>query len=156
MAVQTIRHGGKISAATPEEVSNIFARERAERVTQAYHREKGIVQLDATGAGSKSIDVSAQYDWIMERVTVSTNPAAGALIGIYENQIQNSDLLEIIQLGTAGLYSDGFDNRLWVPANSVLVVSVTSGAANGQAAYNWQIKLVPATKQSGLRRSAAR
>src|SRR5215469_1670384 len=109
MALQTIRHGARIDVATSDEVRNAVAAARAVATegTRLFHIEKGVVSLDGTGAGNRSIDISPQYDWICERVTIQANPAAAALVLLSENQIQPTDLREVIQLGTVGMYSDG-------------------------------------------------
>jgi hypothetical protein len=115
--------------------------EHIQRNVGSFHRHRGAIQLSAAGAGSDTADVPNQHDWIMERVAIAGAGAINALVQIFENDTSPSNLLEVIQMGAAGLYSDSFDNRVHVPSLSVVVFSVTGGAANGPVAYNYQIKL---------------
>lgn len=135
---QRIVHGGTIEAATHDEIGQAVARAFELSAVEDYERKKGVIALDGTGAGVATLAVSAQYDWLMERVTLT---GANALVQIFENSQQGTDLLEVVQLGAAGLYSDSFANRLYVTANSQVVVAASGGPANGQVTFNFQIKL---------------
>jgi hypothetical protein len=137
---QIIKPGHPVEFATPSEVESIVS-EHIQRNVGAFHRHRGAIQLNAAGAGSDIIDVPPQHDWIMERIAIAGAGAVSALVQIFENDQSPSNLLEVIQMGTAGLYSDSFDNRIHVPSLSVVVFTVTLGVANGPVAYNYQIKL---------------
>lgn len=138
---QRITHGATIDAATPAEVAHIFTESRESRQIEEHHREKGTIQLNAAGAGQGSLNVSSEYDWMCERVTLVANPAAAALVAFYESQQLPADLLEVIGLGGVGMYSDSFDNTMWVPSNSTLLIVVTGGTALGQLSYNIQVRM---------------
>lgn len=137
---QIIKPGHPVEFCTPSEVEAMLS-EHMQRNVGAFHRHRGAMQLNAAGAGSDSEDVPGQHDWIMERITVAGAGAVSALIQIFENDTSPTNLLEVIQMGTAGLYSDSFDNRIHVPSLSAVVFTVTAGVANGPVAYNYQIKL---------------
>ena len=143
----TIRHGGTLETATPAEVETIVSRYAPSSGGQQFHREKGAINLDAGGAGSAALDVSPQFDWILERLTATA--AANGLVQLFENNNSPADLLEVAQLSAAGLYSDAFAGRLFVPAGSRLIIVVSSGGANGQATFNLQIRLQPIRGASG-------
>lgn len=143
---QRIMHGTEIDACTTQEVADIVSRAFASQPVHSYWRPKGAINLNAAGAGQSSnadLPVSSQYDWRIERITIAGAGAVNALLTFYENAANPGDMLEVMQLGTAGLYSDGFDNTLYVPANSQLLIVVTGGVANGQVNYNLQIKQIP-------------
>lgn len=143
---QRIAHGATIDAATPEEVAAIFSRVRDQRDDVDYHREKGIINLDAAGKGVRAVHVSRQYNWRMERVAIGGPGAVNALVTINESDSgSDADMLEVIQLGTAGRYSDSFSNSLWVPAGQRIWLVVTGGAASGQVMFNFQVRLHKAT-----------
>lgn len=137
---QVIKPGHPVEFVTPSEVEAMLS-EHMQRNVGSYHRHRGAIQLNAAGAGTDTIDVPNQHDWIMERIAISGAGAVNAIVQIFENDTSPTNLLEAIQLGTAGLYSDSFDNRLHVPSLSVVVFSVTGGVANGPVAYNYQVKL---------------
>lgn len=137
---QEIRHGATLETATPAEVARIVAAELDTRQVTDYTRRKDIITLDGTGAGQAKLNVSSQYDWRLERITIAGAGAVSALVEFYENQIAPLDLLEVVQLGATGLYSDSFDNTLYLPANSQLFVAVTGGVASLQVTYNLQIR----------------
>lgn len=139
---QRIAHGATIDTATPDEVAALIAGAFDRRDDYDFKREPGTVNLDANGNGTKTLHLTRQYAWLCERVALTTQPAAAALIALYHNQVQGSDLAEVVQLGAAGMYSDSFSNRLYVPAGSQLVIAVTGGAANGQATFSIQIRLI--------------
>jgi len=143
---QTIRHNSTVDAATPREVAEIIAAAFQRREDLSYHQEKGSISLNASGAGTFALRTGRLYGWLMQRVAITANPAAAALILMYENDPAPSDLREVIQLGTAGLYSDSFDNVLYIPPGSAVTFVVSSGAANGQLSYNLQIQLIRAAK----------
>ena|SRR5487761_130339 len=133
-------HGATIDATTTAETAAIIAAAFEHQNADEYWREKGAILLDGTGAGNTLLKVSSQYDWLLERVTLT---GVNALVSIYENQVAGADLLEVVQIGAVGLYSDSFSNILWVPANSQVVISVSGGPSNGQMTFNLQIKLKP-------------
>lgn len=137
----TIRHGSEIEAATPGEVAAIIASAFDTRSSVDYRRPKGLVSLDGSGNGAATVEkVSSQYDWVCERLTLAGNGAAGALVQFFENSASDLDLLEVVQIGAAGLYSDSYSNSLYLPANSQLVIQVTGGTPNGQVSYNLQLR----------------
>jgi hypothetical protein len=140
MARFDLRPGATIETVTPDELDTAITVALDARAVEDYTRRKDIITLDGNGAGSTVELVSPQYDWRIERVTLGGAGAAGALVQIYENQQNPMDLLEVIQLGTAGIYSDGFDNSLYVPAAAQIVIAVTGGVANRQVTYNLQIR----------------
>lgn len=137
---QIIKPGHPVDFATPSEVESMLS-EHMSRNVGAFHRHRGAIQLNAAGAGSDTVDVPGQHDWIMERICIAGAGAVNALVQIFENDSSPTNLLEVVQVGAAGLYSDSFDNRLHVPSLSVVVFTVTSGIANGPVAYNYQVKL---------------
>lgn len=143
---QQVRPGGTLDIATPREIGEIIAGAFSAQMVDEYERKKGTIALDATGVGVTSpahgLAVSAQYDWLLERVTLGGGAnAAGAIVKFYENGASDTDMLEVVQLGAVGLYSDSFANRLYVTANSVLLIAVSQGPANGQVTFNLQIAL---------------
>lgn len=141
MARHKIAHGATIETATPTEVAEIIAAQLDARDVVDYTRRKGIIKLSATGTGLAGEQTSPQYDWRCERVTIGGPGAVNALVQFFENQsTSTADLLEVIQVGAAGLYSDGFSNNLYVPANSTLLIVVTGGVAGLDLSYNVQIK----------------
>lgn len=139
---QRIAHGNAIDAATPGEIADIIAAAFDRQTDYDYHREPGTVNLDANGDGSVTKHLTRQYAWLCERIAVTTQPAAAAIVALYHNQVQGSDLAEVISLGAAGMYSDSFSNRLYVPAGSHLVITCTGGTANGQLTYSIQTRLI--------------
>lgn len=157
----TIKHGAEIETATPADVARIVAEQFDARTVHDYTRRKNNIQLDANGAalqfpggsgGSGSSQyagycgnekVSSEFAWRCERVTIAGNGAANALVQLYENQISPLDLLEVIQVGATGVYSDAFSNTLYVPANSQLIIAVSGGVANENVSYNLQIRQLP-------------
>ena len=144
---QRISHGAEIDAATPDEIARIIAAAFSRAPTAQYRRAKGIVNLNASGNGQTQVAdllVPAQYDLLLERVAIGGNGAASALVCLYENQQSDTDLLEVISLGTVGKYSDSFSNRMYVTANSSVLIVVTGGVANLQVTYNLQGRLIPA------------
>lgn len=147
MARQKIVHGAEIDTVTPQELAEVIAKAFEEKRPEQYHRIRGIVNLDANGNGQnrppdESINVPPQYDLLLERVVIGGVGAVNSVVCLYENQVQDTDLLEVIQMGAAGRYSDSFSNNLYIPANSQLFVVVTGGVANGQVTYNLQGRLV--------------
>ena len=144
---QRVVPGGEIDVATPAEIATLIARAFESQFVEEYERKKGVIALDASGNGqtgpAHGLVVSAQYDWLCERVTLGGGAnAASALITFAENQAgTDTDMLEVVQLGTAGRYSDSFKNGMYVTANSVLVITVAGGPANGAVTFNLQIRL---------------
>jgi hypothetical protein len=131
----------------PKGFALMFAKVMEEITNQRYFRRKGAITLNASGAGYTSINVQGQYDWILERVTISGAGAANALVTLYENEAtaggaDPADTLEVIQLGSVGIYSDAFKNCIFVPSNSHLVIGVTGGVASEQVTYNLQVRMV--------------
>lgn len=144
---QKISHGAEIDAATPAEVAAIIAGVFDRKAPTEYRRLKGIINLNAAGAGSTAaadLLVPSQYDLLLERVAFGGNGGANALVGVYENQASDTDLLEIVQMGAIGKYSDSFSNCIYLTANSSVLIAVTGGVANLQVTYNMQGRLIPA------------
>lgn len=140
---QIIKHGAEIDAATPAEVAAIFAKQADRSVNQRYFRYREAMTLDSNGNGTHyARHVSGEYDWIMERISATATPAAAALLALYENEPDSSTLLEVIQLGTVGVYTDAFSNCIYLPSNSRLVLVCAGGTANGQCIFNLQIRMV--------------
>jgi hypothetical protein len=114
-----------------------------------YRRFKGVINLNAAGAGQNDtfnpILVPSQYDLLLERVTIGGNGAASALVVLYENQVADTDMLEVIGMGTVGKYSDSFSNRIYVTANSNVLIAVTGGTPNLQVTYNLQGRYIAAS-----------
>jgi hypothetical protein len=137
---QVIKPGHPVEFVTPSEVEAMLT-EHMQRNVGSFHRHRGAFQVGAGGTGSDSIDVPPQHDWIMERVAIAGAGTVNAIIQIFENDTSPSNLLEVIQLGTAGLYSDSFDNRMHVPSLSTVLFTISGGVAGGAVAYNYQIKL---------------
>lgn len=137
--------GGTIDAATSTEIGEAVARALTLQNVTEYQRYKGTVPLNAAGSGqideTQAPRVSAQYDLILQRVTIGGGAglAGGALVLFYENSsASEADLLEVIQLGAGGRYSDSFANTLYLPANSKLIIAVSGGPALGVVSYNLQ------------------
>jgi hypothetical protein len=148
---QIIRHNATIDSATPQEIAEILASQKQETSVDTYSRIKGTIALNANGAGQSNnadLNVSSQYDWSMERITIGGAGAVNALVAVYENQAQPTDMLEVIQLGTAGLYSDSFSNNIYVPANTQVILTVTGGVASGQVTFNIQIRQIKHQKKN--------
>lgn len=138
---QVIRPGQPVEFATPSEIESMLS-EHMQRNVGSFHRHRGAIQLSAGGTGTDIIDVPPQHDWIMERIAISgAGVVSPAIVQIFENDTSPSNLLEAIAMPASGLYTDSFDNRIHVPSLSVVVFSVTGGAANGAVAYNYQVKL---------------
>lgn len=145
---QTIAHGKEIDVATPSEVAELISAQFARRRPEQYRREKGIIDLDANGNGSThhGIVVSSQYDLLLERITFGGNGLlAATTIGVYENQVMDTDLLEWVVIGPSLKYSDSFSNCIYVTANSAIMIAVTGGTANLQVTFNAQGRLIPAS-----------
>lgn len=140
---QQIKPGATLDIPTTQEMAVMIAGAFDSQRGDTYRRLKGSIQLDGTGAGTDSINVKAPrlYDIILERVSCT---GVNALFQFFENQNNPSDLLEVVQVGAAGLYSDAFSNCIFLPAGSALVVQVTGGPASGSATYNIQAKLIKA------------
>lgn len=139
---QLLKHGATIEAATPAEVADIIAATLDTQRSIDYYPIKGTIDLDASGNGQVALErVSPQYDWLMERVAIAGPGAVSALVAIFEGTTNPSDMREVIQMGAAGMYSDSFSNDMWIPGNSMVIVSVTAGVASEQLAYNFQVRL---------------
>lgn len=148
MSRQRMMHGAEIETATPSEVAEIvaaFAREPAVE----YKRFRGVINLNAAGAGQNSVPddpiyAPPQYDLLLERVAIGGSGAAGAVVELYENDIQSdANLLEVISVAAVpGKYSDSFSNNIYVPANSAVFILVGGGVANLQVTYNIQGRLI--------------
>jgi len=151
---QTISHGASIDTATPQEVAAIIAGVLDRKQVTEYRRIKGIVNLNAAGAGNSAdtstsgadLIVPGQYDLLLERVAFGGNGlVAATTIGVYENDAtSDTNLLEWIVVGASLKYSDSFSNRIYVTANSSVLIVVASGTANLQVTYNLQGRLIPA------------
>lgn len=127
------------------EIAELIANAMTRREDKHYHTEVGSFQTNASGVGTTTLHAPRLFGWLCERITVTTNPPAAALIGFYENdQNVGSNLREIIQLGTLGLYSDGFDNRMYIPPGSLVIITCASGPVSGSVTYNMQIELIEA------------
>jgi len=149
MARQRIMHGSEVDAATPAEVAQIIAAAFPAQHAHEYRRFKGAIQLNAAGFGQNQVPDDAiyappQYDLLLERVSLGGNGAlATTVIGIFENQLSDVDLLEVITIGAALKYSDSFSNNIYVTSNSAIIVSViVAGSPNLQITYNLQGRLV--------------
>lgn len=141
---QVVHAGRSIEVATPEEVANIIAASFSRRDSQEYTRLRGAVQLDVNGAGTDTNDVPAQYDWVIERVAFQFSTNIVATVMLWENEPSvGTNLLAVMQSNALGLYSDGFSNRIHVPANSKIVVQALAGGANGGLGYNLQVQMQP-------------
>jgi hypothetical protein len=138
---QRIAHGAELDIATPAEIAAIFANQKRDDDIEYYTRFRSTF-LNGSGTTTDSVKVPSQYDWLLERISVAGPGAVNALVGVYENEVVNSTLLEIIQLGSAGFYTDSFSNNLYVPANSQIVFAVVTGVAGQQISYNYQIKMI--------------
>jgi hypothetical protein len=144
MAKQRVTPGGTIDTVTPAELGEAIANAFSYQAVEEYDRHKGVVLLDANGAGHSiiGIKVPSHYDYFFERVAIGGGAqAANALILMCENEISDVQLLEVIQLGGAGYYSDSFSNDIHVPAGSVVKLGITGGPANGQVTYNMQVRI---------------
>lgn len=141
---QKIVPGQTLDIATTSEVGEAVARALTLQNVTEYQRYKGSILLNAAGIGqvdeTQAVRASAQYDLILTRVAIGGGGvAAGALVLFYENSsASEADLLEVIQLGAGGRYSDSFANQLYLPANSKLIIAVSGGPANGVVSYNLQ------------------
>jgi hypothetical protein len=141
---QKIAHGALIDTVTPAELGAALRGSQDRSEDYQRHRKKGIIQLDANGAGKDAIHVSRQYNWRMERVTIGGAGAVNALLVLFESDsTSDADMLEVIQVGTAGRYSDSFSNNIWVPAGNRLILQATGGVPSGQITFNFQVRLVP-------------
>lgn len=134
-----------IDTATPGEVAAITAAigNSLRPTGVARHMEKNSVLLDGTGSGRQQMGIGRMFGWKLARITCATTPPGVATVTFYENEVQPTDLREVVVLPANGLYSDGFDNVLFVPAGSLLIVNVTGGPVNGSLSYNLQIELEP-------------
>lgn len=146
MPKQRIAHGQTIDTASTEEIAELLAQAFSQQRPLEYRRFKNVINLDGTGTGlTKAADilVPSQYDLLLERVTIGGPGAVGAVVTIYENQVQDTDLLEVIgPIGAVGKYSDSFSNTMYVTANSAVLINVTSGAVSSQVTYNLQGRLI--------------
>lgn len=149
MSVQTVaRLGAKIETVTPAEMEEIIQRSLVERDIDEYLVKRGVIKLDGAGAGTTvgsemnlDLKVSSQFDWELERISVGGAGAPSALVGVYENDAGNdTNMLEIIGMGTVGKYSDSFSNNVYVTANTQIVIVVTGGVAGQDVTFRLQIK----------------
>jgi hypothetical protein len=142
MSRQRIIHGKELDVATPQDVAEILARQFDAQSSSAYYRCRGNLFLDSNGNGTDNKNKAPRsHDWILERIALTTTPAATGVVGIYENQVDPGDLLEIIQFGAGGIYTDSFSNCIFLPAGSSLCVNCVGGPASGQITYNVQVRL---------------
>lgn len=149
MSQQKISHGATIDAATPQEIAALLAAAFDRKQVTEYRRGKGIVNLNASGNGQTAVadlKVPSQYDLLLERVTFGGNGLlAATTVGVYENDVtSDTNLLEWVVVGASLKYSDSFSNRIYVTANSSIIIIVTGGTANLQVTYNLQGRLIPA------------
>lgn len=147
---QRISHGADIDAATPAEVAKIIAATFDRKQTTEYRRLKGIINLNAAGGGQNQVAdlvVPSQFDLLLERVSFGGNGLlAATTIGVYENDTaSDTNLLEWITVGASLKYSDSFSNRIYLTANSSIIIIVTGGTGNLQVTYNLQGRLIPAS-----------
>jgi hypothetical protein len=115
-------------------------------VSESYTRKKGMVQLDPTGAGVAFLPVPLGYDWTLERVTCAA--AAAGQVYFYENVASPSEILEVIGLNAQFFYSDAFDNNIYIPSGSQLLIAFVGGGVNAVGTYNLQIKMVKREAQT--------
>lgn len=135
---QRIVAGREIETATPTEIAQLLSAIRQEDPT--YHKEPFTVDLDATGAGQRSLKLTRRYGWVCERIAVAG--LAGALVNFFHNQASSgTDLAESVVIPASGFYTDSFDNRLYVPAGNQLIVVVSAGTVSGQLTGNIQARL---------------
>jgi hypothetical protein len=140
MARQTIRAGGMIDVATADEVADIVARTFARYNDKRFHQEKGAVILSAGGTGQKNLALPRMFGWLMQRVTISTT--AACQVEFFQDDVNGSDLREVIPVPASGQYSDSFDNVLYMPPGSTLIIIITGGPASGSVSYNLQCQLI--------------
>lgn len=143
MARHKINPGGYLDIPSLDEIKGLFEQRGGDRARgMQYQRHKGSIKTDANGVGLGTVDVSPQYDWSIERITIAGPGAANALVQVCIDELSASALAEVIQLGATGLYSDSFSNKLFVPANSRLYIGVTGAVASSNITYNLQTRLV--------------
>lgn len=137
----------ELETATPTEVAEIVAAFSRKEATQ-YRRPKGIINITAAGTGQTAdpdLVIPSQYDMLLERVTFGGNALIlNTTIGVYENQVADTDLLEWVQINASLKYSDSFSNRMYITANSKIIIAVTGATPNLQVTYNLQGRLIPA------------
>lgn len=146
MSKQIIRPGGAIDCVTTDEMTAAITAALNRQRPQQYKRQKGIIALDANGNGQSAngdFIVPSQFDIKIERIVIGGPGAANALVCIYENQVNDADMVSVIQMGAAGKYSDGFSNCIYLPANTQVIIAVTGGAVGLQVLYNIQARLIP-------------
>lgn len=149
MAKQMVKHGAVLDTVTTAEMEAAIKRGLDEVRSNEYRKWKGIIKLDATGAGTtegQDIDmfIPQQYDASLERLTIGGAGAVNALVTLYENDATSDvNMIEVAQLGTAGKYSGGITNRAYVPSLNRMIIVVVGGVASGQVAFSIQGKLVP-------------
>jgi hypothetical protein len=149
-----LKPGAEIETTTPQETAELISKALDRRSIVNYTRRKNIITLNASGNSPTNVTqasgggvekVSSGYYWRVERLTIGGPGAVNAIVELYENQISDVDLLEVVGLGSAGKYSDAFDNSLYIPANSQILIVVTGGVPNSQVTYNMQIREEPWT-----------
>lgn len=130
MSRQRVAHGSVIDTPTNAEMAELLAQTFAQQKPEEYRRYKGAVTLDGNGNGlTKSADilVPSQYDLALDRVTLGGNGALGAIIALYENQVNDVDLLEVVDISAAAGVGGA-------PAGSTPISAVATGAAGAIAA----------------------
>lgn len=126
MSNQRIAHGATLEVATPQEIAELFAKTLAQQKPEEYRRYKGAIQLDASGNGftrPPDILVPSQYDLTLDRVTFGGNGALGAIVAMYENQVNDVDLLEIVAISSVGATGIG-----GAPAGSTPIAASSTNA----------------------------
>jgi hypothetical protein len=155
---QKISHGADINVATPDEVQALIQADRDRANVVEYRRLKGTCILNAAGAalsnsaqstagGSPNNDLTipSQFDFLLERAVFGgAGLLATTTIGVYENQVSDTDLLDWELVGAGLKYAEGYSNRIYVTANSTIIIAWTGGTANLQVTYNLQGRLVRA------------
>lgn len=146
MAHQKIIHGATIDTSTPSEVAEIVARAFARQKDRQFHTEKAAIILGAGGSGQTTKQLPRLFGWLMQRITVLISPAGVATVNFFQDDVNGSDLRETISVPASGLYSDSFDNVLYMPPGSTLIVVVSGGTAASSVSFNLQCELTEAAQ----------
>lgn len=121
-------------------LEDILSALKDNKTDEHYLRRNVSVQLDAAGNGTLTLQVPQGYDYILQRVTLTTG--GGGTVVFYIDIPQNTNVVEVVGVGASGLYSDSFANNIFVPGGSSLITSFLGAGANAQATANLQIKQI--------------
>lgn len=138
--LQKIVPGQNLDVPSTQEMADIVARTFARFNDKRFHQEKGSIILNASGAGTLTKSLPRMFGWLMQRITISTSNVA--VVNFYQDDVNGSDLRETISVPAAGLYSDSFDNVLYMPPGSNLIIVVTGGPVSGSVSFNLQCQLI--------------